>query len=101
MNKIKGYVIEAIKEFRQSMFKRSRSSRIRWSIASLFTLTLAYYAHTQYLVIGGGQPMNPWANPAGQLFLAMREVGIIAGCFGLLLFAILGLGDTPADEDGK
>ena len=45
--------------------------------------------------------MNPWANPAGQLFLVMREVGITAGCFGLLLFAILGLGDTPADEDGK
>ncbi len=98
MNIMKQWIKECGEEFRGSLWKRPIGSRIRWAIASLFTLGLAYYAHLSYLDIGGGTPENPWANPTGQLFLAMRDVGVLAGLLGLLIMSILGLGDTPEEK---
>lgn len=81
-------------EFRQGVFKRPVGSRIRWAIASIITLALAYYAH---LNVGYAPPSDPWGNTTGQLMLAMRDVGIIAGSIGLLFMVILGF-DNPKRE---
>ncbi|KKL51130.1 hypothetical protein LCGC14_2298520 [marine sediment metagenome] len=53
------WVKKARQEFRDSLYKRPVGSRIKWAIASLFTLGLAYYAHLNYLDMSGGTPENP------------------------------------------